>query len=280
MPRETARRAFSSDWFEHAIRFGHAAKGLVFGTIGFLAARMAVGDVTDAPDFAGALEHLAEQPLNFLFLGVLIFGLLAYASWRLAQSLAGMPEASGAIGLARRTVVLVTGLTYGGFAIYAIALLFGIQRGDEGIEEETAVVMHLPYGQWIVGVIGAGVALAGLFELFIAFTARFREEFNRADMHRIEKLVAFGFGWWGHTARGVIYVTAGFIAVRSAVRFDPDEAAGFADTLWELGQGDYGTLALGFVAAGLISFGVYSMMLALHRHIPDPDTGQPEDRLP
>jgi hypothetical protein len=278
VPRDTARRALSSKWFGRAIRIGHAAKGVVFGMVGLLAARVALGWVGDSPDFAGALEHLADQPLDLLFLVTLTLGLLAYAAWRFAQGLAGMPDADGALGLARRAAVIVTGLTYAGFAVYASALIIGVRRQNDGLQEEAAMVMDLPGGVYIVGALGAGVAAAGLYELFVAFTGRYRDEFAGADMHPLERHFAAAVGWWGHAARGVIYCAAGFFALRSAVRFDPDDARGFADTIWEIGRGDYGDLVLGFVAAGLISFGLYSGMLALHRHIPEPgESGGADD---
>jgi hypothetical protein len=75
-------------------------------------------------------------------------------------------------------------------------------------------------------------------------------------------------------------MVAGYFGVRTAVRYDPDEAKGFADTLWEIGTGEWGGWVLLFVAAGLVAFGLYSLLLALHRHVPGSDEERPEARLP
>jgi hypothetical protein len=278
---ETARSALSNKWFERAVRFGHGAKAAVFGILGVLAARLALGGRDEVPDFAGALESISEQPLDVLFLSVLSLGLLAYAAWRFADGLADFEGHGNSLaGWAHRLVMFGVGFTYLGFGLYAAALLVGFRRGDVGVEEETAEVLTWPFGEWIVGAIGLGVAIAGLIELFVAFTGRYREEFSHVRLAVWERGLVHVTGWWGHAARGAIYVAVGFFAVKAAVTFDPDEARGFSDTLWELGSGPYGGAILLFMAAGLIAFGGYSLLLAIHRHIPDEEEDMPEERLP
>jgi hypothetical protein len=280
VPQEMARNALSNEWFERAVRIGHAAKAAIFGGIGIIAARLALGDQDETPDFPGAMEKLAEQPLDVLFLSVLALGLFAYAAWRFAYGLADLDEAGhGAKGWIQRGTMFGVGLTYAGFGVYAVALLLGVRRDDAGVQSETAMVLQWPMGRWIVAAVGVGVAAAGLFELFVGFTGRYKDEFGNADLRRWERWVAYGAGWWGHVARGAIYCAAGFYAVKAAVNYDPDEARGFADTLLVISRGPWGDWLLLFIAAGLVSFGVYSLMLALHRHIPDPG-GPPERRLP
>jgi hypothetical protein len=281
MPEETARRALSTKWFERAVRIGHAAKAAVFGGIGFIAVRLALGDRDETPDFFGALEALSDQPLDVLFLIVLSLGLFSYAAWRFVHGVADAGNVgTGPVGLFQRATMLAVGGTYAAFGLYAVALLVGMRRDNDGIQDETATVLAWPFGQWIVGAIAAGFAIAGLWELYLAFTARFRDEFRNADMARWERGIAWVTGWWGHTARGVIYCVAGFFGVKAAVTYDPDEAKGFADTLWEIGTGPWGQVMLLAVAAGLMAFGAYSLMLAIHRHIPDGEEEPPERRLP
>jgi hypothetical protein len=281
LPGDAARRALSNDWFEGAVRFGHAAKGAVFGVIGFMAARLALGDRDETPDFPGAMEAVSEQPLDVLFLAVLALGLLSYAAWRFAHGLADLDNVGhGPKAWLQRGTMFAVGITYAAFGVYAVALLLGLRRDNDGIRDETATILAWPLGQFIVGGIALGFALAGLRELFLAFTGRFRDEFGNTRMRRWEQLLVLGVGWWGHAARGAIYCVAGVYGVKAAVRYDPDEARGFADTLWEISTGPYGNWLLLAVAAGLMAFGVYSLLLAIHRHIPDEDDAQPEPRVP
>jgi hypothetical protein len=281
VPEQFARRALSNEWFERAVRFGHFAKGAVFGAIGIIALRLTAGDRRDEPDVAGAMEFAADQPLDVLFLLTLALGLLSYAAWRFAYGIADLDDAGGGVrGWSRRAVILATGVTYLGFAIYAIGLLVGMRRTETGIEDETATILEWPFGQWIVAAVAAGVVAAGLHELFVAFTARFREEFGRVRFGPVMRVIATAIGWWGHAARGAIYVAAGWFGLRAAITYDPDEAKSFADTLWEIGTGPYGDFVLGFIAAGLISFGLYATLLAIRRHIPDAEEDAPHERMP
>jgi hypothetical protein len=277
---DTARDALANDWFERAIRFGHAAKGAVFGGIGFLAMRLALGDRDETPDFPGFMEKLEEQPLNVPFLGVMAFGLLSYAAWRFARGLADLDDDGGGfVGWLKRGAMMAVGVTYAGFAVYAIALLLGMRRDESGFRNEAATVLGWPMGQYIVAAVAGGFALAGLRELYLAFTGRFRDEFRNTNLPGWERAIVFCAGWWGHAARGAIYCVAGGYGLKSAIEYDPDEAKGFADTLWEIGNGPYGGALLLAVAAGLMAFGVYSLLLAIHRHIPDDDE-VPEARMP
>jgi hypothetical protein len=281
MPEDAARSALSNDWFERAIRFGHAAKGIVFGGIGFIAARLALGDRDETPDFPGVMEAVSDQPLDVLFLGMLAFGLLAYAAWRFAHGLADLDNAgNGVKGWVQRGAMFGVGITYAAFGVYAVALLLGLRRDNNGLQDETATILSWPMGQYIVGAIAAGFALGGLRELYLAFTGKFREEFGNTDMAGWERALVLGVGWWGHTARGAIYCVAGVYGVKAAVKYDPDEAKGFADTLWEISTGPHGDWLLLAVAAGLMAFGVYSVMLAIHRHIPEEEDAPLEERMP
>jgi hypothetical protein len=282
VPQEKARRALSNDWFERAIRIGHAAKAAVFGIIGVIAARLALGDRDETPDFPGAMEVMADQPLDVLFLGVLALGLLAYAAWRFAHGLADLGDHGGGLrGWLQRSTMFIVGATYLGFAVYAVALLLGLRRENGAeIRSETAMVLSWPGGPWIVGAIAAGVAIAGLYELFVAFTARYKGEFDNVRLRTWEKGIVHASGFWGHAARGAIYCAAGFYGIKSAVNYDPDEARGFAETLWVIAGGPWGDWLLLFIAAGLIAFGIYSLMLAIHRHVPDDGGAQPESKLP
>ena len=70
---ERAIRA-GSPWIEALGRFGHAAIGLVYATIGFLAAQAALGRGGGTTDSQGALAWLV------LFLATLLTTAL-YASW-------------------------------------------------------------------------------------------------------------------------------------------------------------------------------------------------------
>lgn len=270
MPTETIRQAVASDWFEWFARIGYAAKGAIWGMVGILAARVALGSYGEDADFEGALESLGEQPLDVLFLIVMAAGLFAYAGWRILQAVIDIEgEGGGAQGWLKRGIYLSIGLAYGVLGVYAVGVLTGWSREDDELQDWTATVLAQPFGEWLVGLVGAVIMVMGLGELYFAFSRRYVSEFGTDELSGFERFSALTMGWLGHTARGIIYTAAGFFAVRAAVTFDPDEARGLAETFQELADQPFGFWLVGFVAVGFMAFGIYCGLLALHRHIPN-----------
>ncbi len=270
---EATRNAVSSVWFERLARCGFAAKGVVFAIVGVLAARTAFGARDEDADTPGALETLGDQPLSALLLAVLAIGLTGYSLWRFAQAFLDVEgEGSDASGLATRAIYFGIGASYGFFAVLSVLVLTGWRRNDDnGVQNITAWALELPLGAWLVGIAGGVVILAGLREIAVAVTGRFRAEFAQEQMSNAERVLARWIGWYGHAARGAAFAIAGIFAIRAAVTYDPTEARGLADTFQALADDRYGTIGLVVIAIGFVAFGVYCGLLALHRHIPNED---------
>jgi hypothetical protein len=270
MPTETARKAFSSDWFDRYARFGYTAKGVVWAMVGLLAARVAIGQWGEQADFYGALGEIGDQPLNAVLLGLLSAALFGYAGWRIVQAIADVEgEGRDAAGIAKRFLYLTVGLTYGFFAVYALGILAGWSTEDDEIRDLTAMALEWPLGEWLVGAVGVLIVGMGLGELYVALGRKFEVELGSDELGRWERLCLLMSGLFGHLARGAVYVAAGFFAVRAAVEFDPDEARGLAEIFRELVEQPFGPLVVAVIAAGFVTFGVYCVLLAFHRHIPN-----------
>ncbi|MBA4156070.1 MAG: DUF1206 domain-containing protein [Gemmatimonadetes bacterium] len=281
MPAETVRRALASHWFDRFARFGYAAKGMAFGVVGLLAARVALGQSQEQADFPGAFAEIGEQPLNAVLLIVLAAGLFAYSGWRIVQGVADVGgEGTGVKGWVKRGGYVLVGLSYGVLAVYAAGILAGWSTDDGEIRDWTASVLAWPFGQWLVGLAGALVLGSGVVELYFAFSRTFEVELGSDDVNRFERFCLLCTGWYGHAARGVVYSAAGVFTIRAAVQFDPDEARGLAETFRELAAQPYGAWIVGFIAAGFVAFGAYCILLAFHRHIPNEGLMQGQDARP
>jgi hypothetical protein len=272
MTKETFQQVVTSHWFDRYARVGYAAKGVAWGVLGLITMRLAFGDHSEQADFYGALAAIDDQPLNAVLLVLLAAGLLAYGVWRIVQGALDVEgEGRDLVGIGKRISYVVLGLWYGVFGVYAAGILAG--WSTDGEEEElrdwTATVLEWPGGEWLVGLAGLVVLGAGLVELYYAFTAKFEVEIGDSDRGRFERLCVMCTGWYGHAARGVVYSAAGFFAVRAAVEFDPDEVRGLSETFREMLSQPGGAWIVGFVGAGFIAFGVYCVLLAFHRHIPN-----------
>jgi hypothetical protein len=258
----------ASDWFDRVARFGYASKGAVFVAVGVLAFSRGLGARSNAEDTPGALEALADLPLHGLLLGVLALGLAGYAAWRVVQALLDSEgEGTGWLGLAKRAVYLGIAGFYGYLAVFAVGVIAGLRREGEGVQDFTATVLGWPGGRVLVGVVGVAVIAAGLNEIVFALRGRYRAEFETRRMAGWERVVLAGVGWWGHVGRGGVYGLIGYLALRSAITFDPDDAGGLAEALAELEAQPHGGWLILLAGAAFLAFGVYCAFLAVHGQI-------------
>ena len=92
---EAASDFVNSRPFEWLARAGFVARGLVYGIIGLLALKLAIGSGGKATDQEGAMRTLAQQPLGRTMLVALAVGLAGYAMWRFTRAALGRgPEGS------------------------------------------------------------------------------------------------------------------------------------------------------------------------------------------
>ncbi len=262
----------ASHWFDRFVRVGYASKGAVFGVVGGLAIARAVGVAREAEDTPGALEALRGIPLHEVVLALLALGLAGYALWRFAQALLDAEgEGLGWKGLSKRAMYLGVGGFYAYLSFFTITLVFGPEGDENGVQDFTATALGWPAGEVLVGLVGAGVVLAGVAEVLFAVRGTYREEFRHGRMAAWERVLLTGAGWWGHVGRGVIYGLLGYLVIRAAVTFDPDEAAGLAEGFQALEEQPFGAGLLLAAGASFLAFGVYCALIAMHGEIENKD---------
>ena len=99
--------------FEWLARAGFVARGLIYGIIGILAIKLAVGAGGKTTNQQGALETVARQPFGKVLLIVVAIGLGGYALWRLLRALLGHgPEDSDTTF--ERVAAFASGIVYAG----------------------------------------------------------------------------------------------------------------------------------------------------------------------
>jgi hypothetical protein len=253
----------------------------VFVIVGVLAVARGAGAVREAEDTPGAIEMLRAVPLHQAILALLAIGLAGYALWRFTQALLDAEgEGLGWVGLSKRAVYFGIGAFYAYLAFFAAGVILGLRNDDNGIRDFTATVLGWPGGQVLVGLAGVGVIVGGLNEIVFALSGKYRDEFRHGRMSGLEKMLLAGAGWWGHVGRGAVYALIGYLVIKAAVTFDPDEAAGLADAFKAIEEQPYGGAMLLAAGAAFLAFGVYCALIAVHGEIANEEAvhGSLEDR--
>jgi hypothetical protein len=152
-------------WVERLARIGYAAKALLYITVGYLAARAALGEGGRVTDTHGALNVVHGGTLGRVLLLAIAVGLTGYALWRLVEAVVD-PERRGtsAKAIAVRIGFVIRGLFHGALGITAFRLALGDQEraaGDQ-VRRWTAQAFDLPAGELLVGLAAAGIASYGL----------------------------------------------------------------------------------------------------------------------
>lgn len=257
------------DSLEKLARAGLAVKGVVYSLIGMLSLLVALGEGGQTTGSKGAIATLAGQPFGQILLGAVALGLLAYTLWRFAQAIfdtEGQPE--DAKGWVHRISYFISGLLYGGLALFATRLALGLGGSTrENADTWTAKLMSAPFGVWLVGIVGILVIGVGVYQFRRAYKAAFMEEMKTGGMDAQRRRAVERIGQFGLAARGVVFSLIGVFLIDAALSANPEEAKGLEGALDTLRQQPYGPWLLGLVAAGLVAFGLHCLVQARYRRI-------------
>ncbi|MBT2368468.1 DUF1206 domain-containing protein [Streptomyces sp. ISL-10] len=267
--RAGARRVANSSVVESAARWGFVARGVIYLLVGVLALHIAFGDGGRQADRGGALAELSEQPFGSLLLWTLGAGLVGMALWRLSEALFA---AGGADGHRTGKRLLSAGrCLFYAFVAYSVLAFAAGESGsgssDKQSQDVTARALELPAGQWIVGVAGAGIVVAGAWVAVRAALRKYGKHLKRGAMSRRARQFVDVTGVGGGVARGLLFAAVGVFLVRAAIAYEPDRAKGFDDTLRSFAGTPAGPWLLVLVAAGLVLFGFFSFGMARWRRV-------------
>ena len=263
--KQAAKRAEQSEPVEWLARLGLVSRGVVWLTVGFLAAQVALGSAKRA-DKNGALQTIADKPFGRLLLVVLVIGFLGYAAWRLLEAAVGHTQEQGRKRWTKRGTSLFRGLVYLGLAISTLKFLVS-GGGNDTTQPLTARVMKATGGRELVFVIGVAVIVGGLAMVVRAFRQKFEDKLNMGAMPSWLRTATSVLGTSGIAARGLVFALIGGFLVDAAVRFDPKKAKGLDASLKTLAHQPFGKFLLFAAALGLLAFSLWSFIEARYRKI-------------
>ncbi len=263
----------TSPWIERLGRFGHVAIGLVYATIGVLAAQAALSRGGQTTDSHGALAWIVQAPFGHVILGALALGFLGYAAWRFVQALRDTErKGTTPLGIGHRLVYAFIGATYGALALSAFDLARGRADGGGGTgdavaQDWTAWLLAQPLGQVLVAAIGLGVIGVSLVQFYMAYTERCCDGLRTSEMSPVQAGLVRAAGRIGFTARGIALAIIGVLLLVAALHRRSDEVRGLGGALATLAQQPFGPWLLGLVATGFVLYGLFMMVQARYRRL-------------
>ena len=254
---------------QHLARLGYASKAVIYGIVGVFAILSITNRGGAITDTSGALRVVLTQPFGRALLIVLAVGLCGYAAWRLLDAAADPDRAGkGLSGAVTRIGNAVRGCIYGGLGIEAFRLLRGLP-GSNGDEARlwSARLLAFPFGEVVIGAVGAAIALYGTSQLIQGIRGTHDENIDWSAIpsdirSRVQMVSRFGVA-----TRGGVIATLGVFLVRAALTNDPSQAAGSRESMLRLGGLFDGTWFLILVAAGVIAYAVDQAVHARCRRI-------------
>lgn len=262
--KQAAKQAAYSPIMERLTRIGYGVKGLIYITIGLLAIQGALGKAKTPADQFGAIRTFGKLPFGQALLWIILIGLISYALWGVIRAvLDPFHKGTDLKGLIARGGYLISAATYTFFA-WPTYQLITHTRTSSGSNQAQFIgqIMALPMGRFLVGVIGAAAIAAGLYQVYLGIQSKFEKQFQTYALNHDQYKLAIQIGRFGTIARGIVFAIIGFFFCLAAYYANPSRAQGVAGALKFLAKQPYGLWLLGIVAAGLIAFGIYSLMTA------------------
>ena len=242
--------------FQWLARFGFVTRGLLYILIAWLV--VATGRTED---LTGAMEYVGSGAGRWIMI-FLVAGMGGYGLGRVSDAAFGMdsgrhhPKA-----WRRRVAAAASGVIYLYLAYKAFRIMLGARNIGGGAHENAATALHVPAGDLALWIAAAVLAGAGFVQLWKAGSCSFLKHLDEAARRPFAKWL----GRIGYSARGVIFLTVGWLLARAAMDRSAAEAGGLEQALDALrGPLEYP------VAAGLALFGVYSLIEARYRSIHRP----------
>jgi len=242
-------------------RVGYAAVGLLYVTVGFVAARIAfLGSRDRVAGMHGALRVLLNQMEGVWIVAAMAAGLLAFAVWRCIQTFSARR-----VNFLTRTGWFIAAVGYGALAITAVRLLLRARGGFPVRRAGLDWVLASPVGRIALQVAGIILIVAGLVALVQGVSGRLPGWLASAGRGRT-RTAALRLARIGLSARGIVGALMGFLLLRAVADHDPFEVVEIGGSLREIShQSPMGPLLMGVVAVGLFFYGIAIWTVAASR---------------
>jgi hypothetical protein len=253
-----AERVLGSRGGDRMAQIGEASRGMVWGVIGAMATKLAIGSGGKSIGTTEAMSEIARWGRVPLIATAI--GLVAYAAWRFAQAIAD--EAGGGRSTWKRWANRIghagIAISHLGLALLAGEVAIGRRDGHDQTIDVTARLLHAPAGRFLVVVYAAIAIGTAISQIVSAIRAPFAKDFQRLTPALGKWAIALGR--FGQAARAVAFAMMGIFLLRAAWHVDASEAKGLGASMFALRAEPFGWLAFAAVAVGLLSYAAYCLV--------------------
>ena len=260
-----------SEQFTNLVRVGYFSRAILYSVLGLVALTSAsrIAEGTD-----GIFRAIENFPLGTFILWLMVLGLFAYALFRFADLFFDIENnGSDAKGWAKR-------LGHGGSAIGHLALAYtsyqfassegsgsnssggGSGGSGGGAQEAASGVLSMEFGGVVLGLLGVAFFAAAIFQAKKGITGEFMNRISAQAPSATRVL-----GGIGYIARAVVFGVIGWSLFRAGfLGGSSNEIKTLGDAVASLADDGF---VFTLVAIGLLLFGLFSLVLARYRIIPD-----------
>ena len=152
-------------------------------------------------------------------------------------------------------------MIYAGFAVLTFKAISGTHNSSQSGQQQdlTARAMQYPAGQWLVGIVGLIIVIAGAVLVTEGFKRKFMKFLQTAQMSPRTRRIVRLLGTVGTIARGVVLALAGILVIEAAVTHTASKSGGINKALLTLRNQPFGEFLMLAAALGLLIFGVYGL---------------------
>ena len=255
-----------SEKFRWLVRLGYAARGLVYLLLGYIALTTA-GKAGEGQ--AAVFDMVQDVPLGKPLLYIIAIGLVGYVLYRAIDAATDIENhGDDAKGKAKRVGAAASAVAHAVLAWTAWQFATGEKTQSSGsgsTQQNVSTVLGWELGAVIIGIIGLGFIVAAIMQAKKAFDGDFMKHVSGRAPTYVEPL-----GRGGYAARGVVFLLIGWSLMKSAWFDSSTEVKGLGEAIVSLS--DMGILYT-LVAIGLMLFGIFTLIVARYRIIPDVHRG-------
>ncbi len=251
--REKAEQVSDSTAYRWLVRGGLVAFGIVHLLIAYLAVHLAFGERSEDASQTGALRELASAsaPLGPTLLWATSGGMFAITLWQLLNAFVGHRHASGKSRTLARGTSAGRAVVYAALGWNAASIAMGGPGGDGG-DAASAMLLSLPWGRVLVGLVGAVVAIVGGGLILNGIRDKYEEEL-KGSLGTPQRWIAR----FGHVGKGVAIMVVGGLFLWAAWTYDAQSAGGLDKALQTVRSASFGPVILIAIALGFACYGAY-----------------------